>query len=433
MRFLSAALLLLLTFDATLKAQIVKPPPVDKVQGINPKAEIVSSSERIVKGAPFSAEAISESVQILFDGNRITQSVKTRLYRDSEGRFRREELPKPVGIGSYMDVPQMIFILDPVASVKFYLNPESKTARQEGFKLEKGDKQKQIEKWKLELRKAELENAEVEQEITDVEREIAKAEQEYEKAEQEYEKARQEFEKRQKQPEYKETEKYRLELENRKEQLGERKAELEGLKEQLEELKQELKKQKKSIEWRKAGPEDWGIPQKKRSSTQTTNQSVTNESSSSNSSSVTENDKPAKEATKSKAVKTEGKTPTNPIQPINPSLPSLPKGDVKTESLGTRSIEGVEAEGVRQTTTVAAGAIGNERPIEIVYERWYSKELELIVFSKYTDPRFGEQSYRLTNIKRDEPGGELFTLPADYKIVTEPEKRITVPGKKPPA
>jgi hypothetical protein len=83
------------------------------------------------------------------------------------------------------------------------------------------------------------------------------------------------------------------------------------------------------------------------------------------------------------------------------------------------------------TTLVAAGSIGNERPIEIVYERWYSKELELIVFSKYSDPRFGEQTYRVMNIKRAEPDAALFTLPGDYKIVNKPETAITIPKKKP--
>ncbi len=77
------------------------------------------------------------------------------------------------------------------------------------------------------------------------------------------------------------------------------------------------------------------------------------------------------------------------------------------------------AEGTRSVTTIPAGAIGNERPIEIVYERWYSKELQLIIYSKHTDPRFGEQTYRLTDISRSEPDRSLFTPPADYKIVSE--------------
>jgi hypothetical protein len=91
----------------------------------------------------------------------------------------------------------------------------------------------------------------------------------------------------------------------------------------------------------------------------------------------------------------------------------------KTEQLGTKSFEGVEAEGTRTVTTIDAGTIGNEKPIEIVYERWYSKELDLIVQSRHYDPRFGEKTYRLTNINRSEPESSLFTVPSDYKVVAE--------------
>ncbi|MEQ1646916.1 MAG: hypothetical protein ABL959_25900, partial [Pyrinomonadaceae bacterium] len=87
------------------------------------------------------------------------------------------------------------------------------------------------------------------------------------------------------------------------------------------------------------------------------------------------------------------------------------KYDVKTEDLGTRDFEGISAEGTRRTTTIPAEAIGNERPIEIVYERWFSKDLGLVVYSKNTDPRFGEQTYRLTNIVRAEPDPSLFAVP----------------------
>jgi hypothetical protein len=96
----------------------------------------------------------------------------------------------------------------------------------------------------------------------------------------------------------------------------------------------------------------------------------------------------------------------------------------KTEQLGTKSFENVEAEGTRTVTTIEAGKIGNEKPIEIVYERWYSKELDLIVYSRHFDPRFGEQIYRLTNISRSEPDRSLFTVPSDYKVVAEPAVKI---------
>ena len=90
--------------------------------------------------------------------------------------------------------------------------------------------------------------------------------------------------------------------------------------------------------------------------------------------------------------------------------------NARTESLGKQSIEGVEVEGTRKTIEIPAGEIGNERPIEIVFERWYSPELQVVVMTKHSDPRFGETTYRLTNISRTEPAHELFEVPADYTV-----------------
>ncbi len=91
--------------------------------------------------------------------------------------------------------------------------------------------------------------------------------------------------------------------------------------------------------------------------------------------------------------------------------------ETKSEDLGTRDFDGVTAEGTRRTTIIPADAIGNERPIEVVYERWYSKELGVVVYSKTTDPRTGEQTYKLTNLVRSEPDPSLFAVPTEYKKV----------------
>ena len=87
---------------------------------------------------------------------------------------------------------------------------------------------------------------------------------------------------------------------------------------------------------------------------------------------------------------------------------------VKTESLGTQTIEGVTAEGTRTTHTIPAGQIGNERALEITSEIWKSPELQMIVLSKRYDPRFGETVYRLTDIKRAEPDPSLFQIPGGF-------------------
>lgn len=251
-----------------------------------------ASSTKVVKGAPFSAEGISESVQILADGNRITRSNTTKMYRDSEGRFRREGtggasnggFSTAFGYGGLFTTygfQEGISIFDPVEGVRYTLTPSTKSARrytnqnivtQGGFtvatQLYTDAVKKQAELEKLNIPKAEV----------------------------------------------------------------------------------------------------------------------------------------------AVAPKANVIVMGNVATTIN-----MGKG----ESLGTKTIEGIQAEGTRNVTTIAAGAIGNEKPIEIVYERWYSKELDLIVYTRHYDPRFGEQIYRLTNVSRSEPDRSLFTVPSDYKIVAE--------------
>jgi hypothetical protein len=92
-----------------------------------------------------------------------------------------------------------------------------------------------------------------------------------------------------------------------------------------------------------------------------------------------------------------------------------------TEDLGSETMEGVLVNGVRMTHTIPAGQIGNDRPITIVSEVWTSPDLKTVVYSKRSDPRMGEQTFRLTNIVRTEPSPLLFAVPADFKIVDGPQ------------
>jgi hypothetical protein len=103
------------------------------------------------------------------------------------------------------------------------------------------------------------------------------------------------------------------------------------------------------------------------------------------------------------------------------------QGDVKTESLGTQTIEGIAAEGKRVTRTIPAGEIGNERPLEIVSEVWYSPDLQVVVMSKHSDPRMGETTYRLTDIKRVEPDHSLFAVPNGYTVKQGPPEPPPLP------
>lgn len=88
--------------------------------------------------------------------------------------------------------------------------------------------------------------------------------------------------------------------------------------------------------------------------------------------------------------------------------------------LGTQTIEGVPAQGTRTTRTIPAGAVGNEQPIVITTETWYSPDLKVLVLSKTSDPRIGETTYKLTNIQRSEPPADLFQVPADYTVKDQP-------------
>jgi len=91
-------------------------------------------------------------------------------------------------------------------------------------------------------------------------------------------------------------------------------------------------------------------------------------------------------------------------------------GLLKRESLGTQTINGVVAEGTRTTHTIPAGQIGNEKPLQVVSERWYSSDLQIVLKSTRTDPRFGTTTYTVTNIQRTEPAATLFTVPAEYTV-----------------
>jgi hypothetical protein len=91
-------------------------------------------------------------------------------------------------------------------------------------------------------------------------------------------------------------------------------------------------------------------------------------------------------------------------------------GNVTTTSLGMQTVNGVEAQGTRYTRTIPAGAIGNEKPIVITTERWYSPELQMYVLTKTTDPVRGDSVRQLTNIQMGAPDPSLFQVPPDYTL-----------------
>ena len=87
--------------------------------------------ERAMKGAPYSAETVVEGTQTLADGNRINKKTTGRVYRDGEGRTRREEdvrLAARGAAGSFSATRTTISIVDPVAGFSYSLDPENKVA-----------------------------------------------------------------------------------------------------------------------------------------------------------------------------------------------------------------------------------------------------------------------------------------------------------------
>lgn len=260
-----------------------------------------------VKGAPYSADEITENTQVLADGTRIHRETKTAVYRDSEGRTRRE-------------TPESIMISDPVANVSYVLNPKTMTA-------------------------------------------------------------------------------HKMTMASSGNYFFSRTT---------------------------SGVPGVGVGGGKETAT------FTMRTNGAGPTSITVNGQPLDPKTVAEMVakaKASGEGVT-----ING--PALEREKVvfreglqggfhaseemqakwKAEPLGKQVIEGVNAEGTRNVTTIETGAVGNDRPIQTSSERWYSEELQTVVMTKHSDPRTGEESFRLMNVRRGEPGAYLFQVPAGYQL-----------------
>ena len=251
---------------------------------------------KVVKGAPYSAEAVTESIQTLSDGNRIINKFSSSVYRDSEGRTRREQSFKGLGVlGGGEEPLKTIFIHDPVAGVTFSLDSRTHIAH-----------------------KSPPSTFELSRKIGD--------------------------------PTAAQGQRFEFKVERGTTASG---------------------------NVIMTAPPPLGV---------------------------------GAEATR---------VPHSVVAGASTYIFRTGKGpnaNEKKEELGKQIIEGVEATGTRTTITIPAGDIGNERPIEIVSERWYSPELQLVVMTRHSDPRMGETTYKLTNINRTEPAKSLFEVPADYTI-----------------
>ena len=249
-------------------------------------------SDKTVKNAPYSAEAVTETTQVLADGNRIQRKSSAQIFRDGEGRARREHTLDMVGPWAAGKPHKTIFINDPVANVNWVLEPETKTARKlavKGLPAKIG---------------AAGGGAGVAFAFPAVES---------------------------------------VQVMPPPEGVG---------------------GHQMIFERRVEGPAPGAVQ------------------------------------------------------------------NAKTEQLGKQMIESVQAEGRRTTFVIPAGQIGNDRPIEIVSETWYSAELQTVVMTRRSDPRTGETIYKLTNIQRSEPGRHLFEPPADYTVKEGPEMQLDMRRKE---
>jgi hypothetical protein len=320
--------------------------------------EDAKSPEKTMKNAPFSAQAITESVQVLWDGTKITRRTTSRLYRDNEGRFRREDSKTQLGVpGDNVEIAESIRITDPVTGLKYNLDVKDRTYKQSSFGPKK-----------------------------DVEYET-RVKQEEQRVKQEEMKVKQkEWSIKQQENREKQAEKKAQQAERRAEHSAEVSVQADNNGNRAGDGRVKIERGPGGLFVK---PPDVNKP----------------------------------DANKPDANKPDANKPD--VKIAGPSESSDKKA--KVESLGTQNVEGVMAEGTRTTTTIPMGTIGNDRDINVVYEKWYSKELQLTVLSKHTDPRFGEQTYRLTNISRDNPPMSLFQPPADYKN-DDDEKWLKGPG-----
>jgi uncharacterized protein YecT (DUF1311 family) len=103
--------------------------------------------------------------------------------------------------------------------------------------------------------------------------------------------------------------------------------------------------------------------------------------------------------------------------------PAGPSSDGKSvltrESLGTKKIEGLDVEGTRETRTFNPGAFGNDKPVVVTKEIWYSPQLQFNLAVTRDDPRNGTQKFEVTDLKLGDPGPEWFALPDGYRMVQE--------------
>lgn len=93
-----------------------------------------------------------------------------------------------------------------------------------------------------------------------------------------------------------------------------------------------------------------------------------------------------------------------------------PQPMIKTEDLGTDSLEGLMVTVTRTTTIVPAGRSGNDQPITKTHEVWTSPDLKLVLKEQWEDPRRAERTISLEQLNRADPDPSLFRPPPGYTV-----------------
>jgi hypothetical protein len=119
--------------------------------------------------------------------------------------------------------------------------------------------------------------------------------------------------------------------------------------------------------------------------------------------------------------------PTPPTLQLPPMQQRQIPGTTETQ-LGEQTFNNVRLVGTRKTRVISAQASGTGQPVTITDDYWYSPDLSIYLIIRHDDPRTGEQLVAVTQIERNEPPAELFSVPDDYKIVDE-----TPPPRSAPA
>jgi hypothetical protein len=92
-------------------------------------------------------------------------------------------------------------------------------------------------------------------------------------------------------------------------------------------------------------------------------------------------------------------------------------GGPSREDLGQQSIGGLQVTGTLESAVIESGAIGNDSPLLVKREFWYSPQLGINLISKRQDPRFGIQNFDVSDIVLGEPDAKLFEIPRGSKVI----------------